>query len=101
MVKDLVRVKDRVEVILDEFPATRDCDKLLWLAYMSIYHDLKREIGHVAYIKLKGLIMDKNTATMESVRRVRQKFQEGGKYVGEKRKYRMDESERVREWARS
>lgn len=51
------------------------------------------------YDVLKGIVLNKGTASMESLRRVRQKFQENGLYVGTKRKNKLDESELVSKWA--
>lgn len=100
MIKDLWKAKDRVEHLLKEYPATRDSDKILWLAYLVIYHDLKSIIGVKAYEDFKALLLHKETVTMESIRRIRQKHQEGGKYVGEKRKFKLKEEKLVREMMR-
>jgi len=91
------KAKHRVEKILSDYPETRDSDKLLWLAYLVIYHDLKNVIGEYAYRDFRTLLMEKETVTMESIRRMRQKFQESGKYIGNKRKFKLDEAEIVRE----
>lgn len=98
MISDLKKVKDKVAWILNKYPNTRDSDKLLWIAYLVTYHDLRNQIGDEAYNKMKSIIMDKNTASMESVRRVRQKLQEDGLYLGENRKQRLDEADEVREY---
>lgn len=97
MSESLKHTKEKVEFLLSEYPQLRDSDKLLWLAFLSKFHDLKNTLGDEAYGKLKQIIMDKKTPTMESVRRVRQKIQEQGLFIGAKRKYRMAESEDVKE----
>jgi hypothetical protein len=40
MITDLIKVQDRVEYILSLYPETRDSDKLLWLAYNSLFNGL-------------------------------------------------------------
>lgn len=93
--------KHKVEELLEKYPPLRDSDKLLWLAYLVRYHNLKAHLGDEAYSHLKEIIMDTNTPTMESIRRVRQKLQEQGKYVGEKRKERLEEADKFKEIVRS
>lgn len=97
MIKDLKKAKDKVEKILKEHPGTRDSDKLLWLAYLAIYHDLRNKLGPVAYESFKAILLSDETVTMESIRRMRQKFQEGGNYIGTKRKFKLAEERNVRE----
>lgn len=101
MFKDLVLVKDKVEFILERYPETRDCDKKLWLAYLCIFCDLKDTIGYGNYLKVKEIILSPKTCSMESVRRVRQKFQENKQYVGTKRAKKLEEQEKVKEWVKS
>jgi hypothetical protein len=96
MLSDLIKIVDRVKYILKEHPETRDSDKLLWLAYLCVFHDLKKALGMEKYLILKSLIMSEDTATMESVRRMRQKIQEEGHYRGEKYLERHAEAEDVR-----
>jgi len=99
MINDLIKQKERVEFVLEKYPSTRDSDKLLWLAYLVIFHDLKNVLGEEHYELLKSVVMDKTCPTMESIRRLRQKFQEGGKFVGTKREVKLREESLVREWA--
>ena len=96
MKKDLLKAKDRVEYLLSTYPKTQDCDKRLWLAYLVKFHELDQILGADAYKKFCNILLDKDTVTMESVRRVRQKFQEHGKYVGTKRKQKLEEELEVR-----
>jgi hypothetical protein len=98
MLTDIKKVRGKVIELLDEYPNTRDSDKLLWLAYLVTYHDLRNVIGDLAYTRMKEIVMDKNTASMESIRRVRQKIQEDGLYLGTKRKQKKEESKVVREY---
>lgn len=101
MINDLKKAKDRVQFLLSKYPATRDCDKTLWLAYLVCYHDLKNQLEKDGYESFKKLLLSGDTCTMESIRRIRQKFQEHGFYVGTKRKFKMKEAELVREMMRS
>lgn len=101
MIKDLVKIKDRVAYVLNKYPSTRDCDKTLWLAYLAIFHQLKDGLGEAKYGVFKSILMSEETPTMESVRRVRQKFQEHGEYPASEgtRKARRTEEHEVRSWA--
>lgn len=98
MINDLKKAKDKVEVLLNKYPPTRDCDKKLWLAYLFEYHNLQGLIGKDNYIKLRNLILNSDTVTMESVTRCRRKFQEQGLYVGTKRNEKLKEQEFVRDF---
>jgi len=100
LLKDILRVKDKVESALQKYPETQDDDKLLWLAVMVMFYDLKLSIGEAGYIKLKEWLLKNNVPASESIRRVRQKFQESGQYVGTKRDKKIEESEVVKNWAR-
>lgn len=84
--------------ILEAYPEARDSDKLLWLAYLVLYCDLKTILGPKAYDDLKKVIMKDSTPTMETVRRVRQKIQENGHFQGKKRAERMQEAHNVKSW---
>ncbi len=101
MITQLRRAKDRVEFLLSKHPVCRDDDKLLWIAYLVTFHDLKLAIGNDAYEKFKKILLDEDTCSMESVRRVRQKFQEEGSFIGKKRQAKLDEAERVASMMRS
>lgn len=98
MLDSLKTIKKKVEYILLYHPMTRDSDKILWLSYMNLFHGLREKLGEEAYQQFKAILLDDNTPTMESIRRIRQKFQEDNKYVGENRDERLQESHSVREW---
>jgi len=98
MKKSLERAKDRVELLLKQFPETRDCDRLLWLAYLCTFHGLQTAIKEQGYLGLKKIVCNPATCSMESVRRTRQKFQEAGLYVGTKRKEKLREEIDVRDY---
>lgn len=97
---ELRTTKSKVETILYEHPDTRDNDKYLWLAYMNKYHSLRALLGEEAYKALRFIILHPRTPLFESVRRVRQKLQEEGKYLGKKRKQRKNAEQDVRDWTK-
>jgi hypothetical protein len=88
---ELIHIKDKVGNLLEEFPASRDDDKLLWLLYLRRFCNLPDEGWDI----LHNILAKDSTPAMESIRRIRQKFQENGNYVGEKRQKRLEESEAV------
>jgi len=101
MLENLIKCKDRVEYLLSTQPETRDCDKTLWLMYLFTFHNLK-SIDHTSTpsLRLTEVLLASETPTPESIRRIRQKYQESGLYVGTKRKQKLEESDKVRQWAR-
>lgn len=103
MIDDLVTSKDKVEFLLKKFPELRDNDKKLWVAYLNIFHGLGEKLRNSQdpWVTFRHVLYDDDTAMPESIRRIRQKFQEAGLYVGEKREARLRESEEVRLWALS
>lgn len=100
MIKDLVKIKTKVEVVLSKYKDTRDNDKLLWLALMATHYDLRGVLGEEAYDNFKTWLLNNNIPTFESVTRVRRKFQEQGKYLGTNQHIKAQEELAVREWAR-
>lgn len=101
MIKDVLTIKEKVELLLSKYPETRDSDKLLWLAFMVTYHNLKSTMNEETYIRFKTLLLNNDTPVMESVRRVRQKFQENGKYppTNKTAQARNEEQTAMRGWA--
>lgn len=79
--------KDRVEFLLKNYPSTRDDDKKLWLAYLNLYCELADKVNKAKMPSevFKQILLDEETPSTESIRRIRQKFQESGFYVGNKR----------------
>lgn len=96
MSESLTTCKDKIESLLIKYPETRDSDKLLFFAFLVEFHDLEMNIGRTACEVFRGILMDEETPSMETVRRIRQKFQEEGHYCGEKRKERLEEEVEVR-----
>lgn len=66
-------VATRVKEILKKFPETGENDKLLFLAYLVIHHNLRKNLGEDAYLKLKEGLLE--APSFETLRRVRQKIQ--------------------------
>ena len=101
MLENLIKCKDRVEYLLSTQPETRDCDKTLWLMYLFTFHNLKSiDRASIPSLRLTEVLLASETPTPESIRRIRQKYQESGLYVGTKRKQKLEESDKVRQWAR-
>jgi len=98
--QQLDNTKSKVKYLLKEYPALRDCDKKLWIAYLGMFHDLPGKLGEEAYDAFCRLMLEESVPNMESIRRVRQKFQEEGHYLGAKRKARMEEAKKVNDWSR-
>jgi hypothetical protein len=79
-----MRTKDKVARVLDQKPEARDNDKLLMLYVWQI------EGLHLSERQIEKF---KNASSPESIRRMRQKFQEEGQYLAspevEERRYQM------------
>jgi len=97
MSEGIVTCKEKVEKLLSRHFETRDSDKLLWIAYLVSYHGLREILDDDSYFKFKNMIMNENTPTVESITRIRRKFQEDGKYEGNNRAQRMAEQSAVRQ----
>jgi len=67
-----MRVKDEVEAILQEVPSARNSDRVLFIEYMQ---------RNGMNLSLSQREQFWNLAMPETVRRIRQKLQEGGKYM--------------------
>lgn len=93
--------KNRVAYLLSKYSKTRENDKLLLISYLMIWHRLHKRIGAEAMAVVKEVIFDE-MPSFESIRRIRQKFQEGGAYLPPKEviKARAEEEVAVREWSR-
>ena len=101
MFSDMKKVKEKVRHVLEHYPETRDSDKLLWLSYMERFRGLGEVFGTPEqFVAFKKLMLDPDTPQAESIRRVRQKCQEDGLFLGHHRRSRKEEAEKVREWTR-
>lgn len=98
---DMTKIRGKVSMVLSKFPQTRDSDKLLWLGFMAMFHDLPRQVNTPSmsdpYTTFKTILMDENTPTFESITRVRRKLQAEGKFLGTNQEEKQAEADRVRE----
>ena len=99
--EDLLTVEDRVRAILVKFKATRDNDKLLWLAYNYAHNDLKGKIEAGDWNAFRAWIMNRNTPMFESLSRSRRKLQERFPELGGDKEKRLAIAEEVRVWSRT
>jgi len=90
------KVKNQVFQTLKEYEITRDCDKMLFLAIMAKYYRLKEFLGDDHYRKFRMWFLHENIPSVESIRRCRQKWQEEGHFVGEKRQKKLEEADRTK-----
>jgi hypothetical protein len=97
-VEELRTCKAKVANILDVDARARDCDKYLYLVYLWRYTNIK-EVQVSNFEELAKFILDDKIPTYESIRRVRQKLQEEGKFWGEKREKRNANAKAISEWA--
>jgi hypothetical protein len=99
MIKDLIKVEDRVRYLLEKYHVTRDSDKQLWLAYGVIFCDLSEKCN--GYKDFKEWLLQDDVPVFESLSRARRKIMETNILLrGETYKARQEESEAVREWSK-
>lgn len=97
--KALLRhTKTKVANLLEQYKVLRDNDKLLLLAFWNVHYNLKDRIGDQAYQALKEVVLQ--APTPESIRRVRQKLNEEGHYIGDSYHNRQKLKSDVREWSK-
>jgi hypothetical protein len=87
MIKQIIKVKDRVRKLLRDYPQTRDCDTSLYFFYLWKYHDLK-------YVTLRDAL---KAPVFESISRARRLIQAKGDYVGNRKKARYEDAEEMRQ----
>ena len=58
MLSDLKKVQDKIEYLLQEYPETRDSDKLLWLAYNVRFNSLREVLTKEQYKIFKFWLMN-------------------------------------------
>lgn len=96
MLKDIIKVIDRVEYILRNYLSSRDNDKKLYLRYILEVYDIK---DCTMAIDVFNIILHKKTPSFESISRARRKIQEHNPELrGKNYKERKKEQEKVREW---
>lgn len=66
--------KEKVALIMDRYPETRDCDKLLLFFYWKLFGPLDRFLNPEAQDSLLRFLACKETKVPESVRRRRQEL---------------------------
>ena len=69
-------VKERVEYLLDKYPNTRNSDLYLIILYLRYFTELGKYIKYIPYDVIK-----KYDGITETIRRMRQKIQEEGRYL--------------------
>lgn len=74
--EDLISVKSRVNYLLSTYIETRDCDRELWLKYMTVYHGLKYDIQTANWKDFRKTMLDSSIAGFETISRCRRKLQE-------------------------
>lgn len=92
MLKDMKQVKILVRRALEDYPRTRDSYPQLFAIiyqYLGVHHK-------VSYVELMKLIDKDELPSLESIRRSRQKIQEGGEFPGKNRKKRIKHSKEIR-----
>lgn len=102
--KTLNNTRTKVEKILEEHPECRDSDNRLWLTYLTLHHSLRKNMidkPELAFETLVLTLMDKETASFETISRVRRKIQGDGKFLAKEgvRKGRSKNQENVSNWS--
>jgi len=86
MVK-LKTTKEKIEHLLKNYPELRDDDRKLWLSYLITFHNLQDIfLCPKPFESLCDLLLKKEISNAETIRRIRQKFQQSGLYVGTEKK---------------
>lgn len=81
MLKKIRGISKTVEVMLSEYPETRDSDVALML---KVWHfEMSLQGAHLTPQQWQELEESMNYANPESIRRTRQKLQEAGRYLGQ------------------
>ena len=83
--KHIKKITPNVEQLLKVSTECRNSDMILWLAYCANNHDLINLIGSTNFNKLKKFMQNFDVPTVETVGRIRRKFQERGEYLSSKK----------------
>ena len=93
-IKEITSCSDRVNYLLDNYPSLREDDKKLWISYLIMFHNLQDVLTNSnSFEELCKLLLDKDVANVETIRRIRQKIQQRGLY---KRGEKVDKEKRVK-----
>lgn len=90
--KHIKNKSDKVEQILKISTECRNSDMILWLAYCANHHDLIQVLGLDGFNKLKKFMRSYDVPTVETIGRIRRKFQEVGMYPSKNPQSRKLES---------
>ena len=96
MIRTLKLTKDKVEYLLERFPQTRDSDTVLFLGYLKQFYGADKIVNGDGWEGFCRLMLSKRMPTPATLKRVRAKIQEEGRFVGTKRSRRMKTAESVR-----
>ena len=97
---ELTRIQDIVELELSRHAETRDSDNIL---YIKVLEYMKPSIIHRPFAEVMGTLNDHKLPSFESVGRARRKLQAEKPWLKPSeavRKYRADNEEKYREYAR-
>lgn len=71
----------KVEFLLKNYPSLRNNDTKLWISYLVLYHNLQQNLASKDPCQaFCDIVLDDSVPGMGTIRRVRQKFQETGKF---------------------
>jgi hypothetical protein len=93
----IVNCRDKVEAILKRHPEARECDKILWSIYLANNHDLIRVLGMDSFRKLQEVLRNPKVPSVETLGRLRRRFQERGQYLAKDPKRKKHQAKRVKE----
>ena len=96
MLRTLKLTKDKVEYLLEKFPQTRDSDTVLFLGYLKQFHGADKIVNGDGWEGFCRLMLSKRMPTPATLKRVRAKIQEEGRWVGTKRARRQGMGESLR-----
>jgi hypothetical protein len=101
VIEHLKTNKAKIEYILKNYPSLRDSDKKLWISYLVMFHALKETLNSASdpYESFCDLYLSSGVPCTETIRRLRQKIQQDGKYLGTKRREKLAAAKAVKEWA--
>jgi len=81
IVEQLTSVKNKVGFLLENYPNLREDDKKLWISYLVMFHHLQDVLTRPhPFDALCNMLLRESVPGSETIRRIRQKFQETGLY---------------------
>ena len=100
MKKKMNKTRERVAALLRDYPHLRDNDFDLVIAYWERHDGICEYIGILFWSALKNALRNMDLTSFETIRRCRQKLNEGGQYIGTSYKPRKAAEFEMRQWAR-